>query len=259
MRQYLLGTLLLLTLLASGCAAKPAVTQVNTIDSLLAGVYDGSMTLAELKNYGDFGIGTFTRLDGEMVLLNGVVYQVRADGKVYRPDDGVTTPFAAVAFWSPQTCEPLSKLDFRQFCERFDVLDSNRNGVVALKITGRFASVKVRSVPAQDKPYRPLAEVTKSQPEFTLEHVTGTVVGYRLPPFVKGINVPGYHLHFIDDSRMAGGHILDFELDRGTVEWRECNVFTILLPSGDSAFAAADLTLDRSRELHQAESAKTQK
>jgi len=259
MRQYLLGSLLLLTLLAGGCTTKPAVTQVNTIDSLLAGVYDGSMTLNELKTYGNFGIGTFHRLDGEMVVLDGVVYQVRADGKVYRPDDNLTTPFAAVVFFAPPHKASLTGLDFRKFCDRFDLLDSNRNSVAALKITGEFASVKVRSVPAQDKPYRPLAEVTKSQPEFTLEHVKGTVVGYRLPPFVKGINVPGYHLHFIDDSRTAGGHILNFELVDGTVEWQECSAFTILLPTGDSAFAAADLTLDRSRELHQAESAKTQK
>jgi len=259
MRQCLIGAMLLLSLLAGGCAAKPAVTQVNTIDSLLAGVYDGTMTLKELKTYGDFGIGTFDRLDGEMVLLDGVVYQVCADGKVYRPGDDVTTPFAAVTVFAPQHQKPLTKLDFRQFCDRFDLLDSNRNSVAAIKITGEFAMVKVRSVPAQDKPYRPLAEVTKTQPEFTLVHVKGSVVGYRLPPFVKGINVPGYHLHFIGDNRMAGGHILNFELSAGTVEWQECSAFTILLPSGDSAFAAADLTLDRANELHEAESAKTQK
>ena len=63
---------------------KDQLTQVSTIDALLAGAYDGVMNTSEFKNYGNFGLGTFDKLDGEMIVLNGDVYQARYDGKVIK-------------------------------------------------------------------------------------------------------------------------------------------------------------------------------
>ena len=85
----------------------------------------------------------------------------------------------------------------------------------AVMIQGEFSYVKTRSVPAQEKPYPPLAEVTKNQPTFEFTDVTGTMVGFRCPPYVTGINVPGYHLHFLTDDRTAGGHLLEFTVAPG--------------------------------------------
>ena len=48
--------------------------------ALLDGIYDGEMTIGELLGKGNFGIGTFDALDGEMIILDGVCYQLRGDG-----------------------------------------------------------------------------------------------------------------------------------------------------------------------------------
>lgn len=245
-------------LLFSGCAVgEPrGITQVNTIDSLLAGVYDGNVTLAELGRSGDCGIGTFDRLDGEMLLLDGVFYQIGSDGKVRRPSGGVTTPFAAVVRFEPELTETLGPASYAKVRDRVDALIPNRNLFAAVRLHGTFRRMHTRSVPAQEKPYPPLAEVTKHQPEFELENVKGTVFGFRLPQYVKGINVPGYHLHFIDDAHTCGGHILGFELESGVLSVETLHRFTMILPEDSAAFAAADLARDRGRELHQVESAR---
>ncbi len=245
-------------LLLAGCAApKPEITQVNTIDSLLAGVYDGDMTLGELRRYGDFGIGTFDKLDGEMLFYRGVFHQIKGDGSVAIPGDDMTTPFASVVRFPPVKRLCATGVTFEQLCRSIDKTARNQNIFVAVAVTGEFTAMHTRSVPAQNKPYRPLAEVTRTQPEFKMENIRGTVVGFRLPDYVKGINVPGYHLHFISEDKQRGGHILGFQLKSGVVEVAEIHNFRMILPGNDAAFAQTDLSKDRSRELREVESSTT--
>ncbi|MDO9631420.1 MAG: acetolactate decarboxylase, partial [Humidesulfovibrio sp.] len=86
---------------AANLLKTPALVQIGVIDALLAGGYDGSVPVRELPRLGDIGLGTFDALDGEMVILDGVVYQVPASGLVRRADLRVTTPFAQVAWFKP--------------------------------------------------------------------------------------------------------------------------------------------------------------
>jgi len=240
-----------------GCGTPTAngITQVATIDALLAGVYDGHMTLGALREYGDLGIGTFEGLDGEMTLVDGTFYKVRADGKVYRPPLSERTPFASVTRFVPDLKDTLSGPADRKALEaRIDALAPSRNQICAFIVRGDFRLVRTRSVPAQKKPYPPLVEVTKTQPVFTLRNVRGTLVGFRLPDFVKGVNVPGYHMHFLTDDRTGGGHVLGFELAQGTLEADRVHEWLdIRLPTGSSSFGAANLTQDRTAELQAAE------
>lgn len=236
--------------------ARPiGITQIATIDSLLAGVYDGEMTLEELGRYGNFGIGTFQSLDGEMVLLDGNFYQVKADGKVYRPNPAMTTPFASVLFFPEQTIrlDIDRPTDFEALCREMDRSAPNTNVPIAVRIEGRFSKVRTRSVPAQAKPYKPLAEVTKHQPEFDFDSVDGVIVGFRLPDYVRGINVPGYHLHFLDSERKQGGHLLHLDMETGTAEIGQAHHFRIVLPEKVSAFSDVDFSKDRSEELEKVE------
>jgi len=108
--------------------------------------------------------------------------------------------------------------------------------------------VKARSVPAQKKPYPQLAEVVKTQPVFELTDVSGTMVGFWCPSFVKGVNVPGYHLHFLRADGKKGGHVLDFIVENATMEVDDSREFSLILPE-DAAFDKADLEPDRGREL----------
>ncbi len=241
-------------LLLAGCATRHnQLTQVSTIDAILAGTYDGTMTCGDLTRYGDFGIGTFDRLDGEMVILDGTVYQVRADGKVYRPHASVKTPFAVIVpFESDITRKLPAGTSFASLQKIIGEAASNKNLFAAVKVQGTFRFMKTRSVPAQSRPYPPLVEVTKTQAVFDLKNVVGTIVGFRSPPYVKGINVPGYHLHFISEDLKSGGHILDFELNAGSADIDLCNRFLLILPENER-FGAVNLGIDRSEDLEKAE------
>jgi acetolactate decarboxylase len=253
-----MGFVLFAAMILSGCSTTRhnTVTQFSTIDALLAGAYDGQTTCDEMLKKGGFGIGTFDGLDGEMLVLDGNVYQIRSDGKIYTPSDTETsTPFASVVNFSPEQSMTLdSEYDFKSFGEFVDERVPNKNIFCAVKVTGTFSLMHTRSVPAQEKPYPPLSEVTKNQPEFEKENVSGAIVGFRSPAFVKGIGVPGYHLHFLSDDKDFGGHILGFVMQEGIVEVDQCHQFNLILPAeSDSEFSKVDLTQDRSNELKEVE------
>lgn len=230
-------------------AGEDTLTQVSTIDALMTGVYDGPTTLGELGTKGDFGLGTFAALDGEMILLDGVFYQVTATGAVLKPGPGVKTPFAAVTFFKADRTVPLRKgTTFKSFTTESEKAFPTRNAFYAVKVKGTFRMVKTRSVPAQERPYRPLAEVVKTQPVFDFADVAGTLVGFWCPSFVKGVNVPGYHLHFLRADGKRGGHVLDFVVDKAILEIDDTRELSLILPD-DAAFDKADLERDREKEL----------
>lgn len=242
--------------LFSACATPPGDTafQTSTIDALLAGVFDGDTSGNSLLQHGDFGIGTFDHLDGEMLVLDGTIYQIKADGKVYLPDPSIKTPFATVCQFEADESLPVpSGSDFPAVEKLMNAFAPNQNLFYAIKLTGQFQKMKTRSVPGQHKPYPPLKEVTKKQPEFEMENISGTIVGFRCPAFVKGINVPGYHLHFISDDRSKGGHILSFKIKTGRAEIDVLDQYVLTLPSSAQEFAALDLSKDRSAELEDVE------
>lgn len=250
-----------LALGAAGCAgpSRNTLYQVSTIDALLAGTYDGDLPLEELRQQGDFGIGTYDNLDGEMVLLGGVFYQVKASGKVVPPDPRGETPFAAVCAFRPDRIVAVPPgSDLAAVEQWLDRKVPPRNGFCAIRIDGTFKTMRTRSVPAQERPYPPLKDVAATQPVFDFENVAGTIVGFRCPPYVAGVNVPGYHLHFLSQDGAKGGHILGFELVTGTAQVDVLDRFVLQLPGTDD-FADVDLARDRQRELTGVEKEKSRK
>jgi acetolactate decarboxylase len=201
-----------------GGEARPhhALFQTSTIDALLEGEYDGDVDFAELESRGDFGLGTLDALDGEMVALDGAFYQIKADGRAYGIDSRAKTPFAVVTFFEPNLSRTLAApIDFDGFCNYLDRLVGDEAPCCAVRLDGRFGYVKTRSVPRQRKPYPPLAEVVRDQPTFELRDVRGSIVGFRFPSYAQGLNVAGYHFHFITEDRSAGGHVLEFRMECG--------------------------------------------
>lgn len=246
---------LLLSLLTA-CATRPSntLTQVATIDGLLAGVYDGEVSLGDLSKKGDFGLGTYQALDGEMVLLDGIFYQIRDDGSVHHPPSETLTPFAAVVAFDPTFFAELPAGDFDALAAHLDTLIPDQNQFVAIRIDGHFAAIRTRSVPAQTPPYPPLVEVVKTQPLFDFENVKGTLVGLRCPPFVTGLNVPGYHFHFLTENREAGGHVLTLSMTRGQLSADTVTKqFEVILPQTTTHSDTVDLSGDYSRALESAE------
>ena len=222
--------------------ANDVLFQYSTLTSLMAGVYDGDMTFGELKQHGDFGLGTFNALDGEMVEVDHQVYQVKSDGVAYPVADTMKAPFAEVTFFgADQTVEVADALDCPHLQSYLDSRLPSLNVPYAIKISGVFAQLQTRSVPQQTKPYPPLAEVVKKQSTFDFTNVSGVMVGWRLPSYMAGVGAAGYHLHFLTDDRKAGGHVLSCQVGRVTAEIDTTGELNMVLPS-DPAFYGIDLS-----------------
>lgn len=233
----LLGALHLRALTREGFAHDPVAEhvafQAGTLDSLMAGRFDGDATMAEMLAHGDLGIGTVEHLGGELVVLDGEAFVVKGDGRV-RPVPGtVRTPFCVVAQFSPvarTTIEmPTTLADLH---EVLDALADPEAGVVALRVDGSFEALRLRSVHTQRPPYPPLSEVTEHQTEWLLSEAEGTLVGFRFLGAAAGVEVPGYHLHFLSSDRAHGGHVLDVVVRRASVAIDGGNELHVELPAG---------------------------
>ncbi|MHB8118019.1 MAG: acetolactate decarboxylase [Methanothrix sp.] len=247
-------SIMALALLPGGvCADDDVLFQVSTIDALLQGVFDGFYTFDDLKTHGDFGIGTFDSLDGEMVALDGDYYQIKADGVAYPVQGNMTSPFATVTYFlADQTIAIQNASNFTGLSRQLDEKLPSTNMFYALRIDGTFPYIKTRSVPKQEKPYPRLADAVKNQSVFEFSNVTGSVVGIWAPEFSKGLNVPGYHLHFITADRKAGGHILDLQVDDALANVDITPGFAMQLPTTGN-FYKVDLTQDLQSEIKKIE------
>lgn len=229
------------------------LVQVSTINALIQGVYDGDMPMGDLRKIGNFGIGTLNQLDGEMVTLDGEVYQVTGTGKVNRVPDDTMTPFASMTNFAADTTTPsISVASFPELQSTIDNGLPSKNLFYAIKVTGSFPTMKVRSVPRQQPPYRPLTEVVEEQKMMEFTSTSGTLVGFRCPSYVQGVNVAGYHLHFLSDDRQQGGHVLDFVLADGRVEVDYLSNFRMILPD-DAQFLEVDLSDKGDAAIHKVE------
>jgi acetolactate decarboxylase len=203
------------------------IFQTSTIEALLEGVYDGDVTFEELSGHGDLGLGTLDACDGEMIAVDGAFLRAAVDGTVTEVDPAERTPFAVMTFFSPGAPVAIdAPLDHGALLELMDRHATPDLPCQAVRIDGLFDRVRARSVPRQSRPYPPLVEVVAQQQVFELGDVSGTVVGFRFPDYAQGVNVAGYHLHFVTSDRSRGGHVL------------ECDV------------VSGELLLDRSSELH---------
>ncbi len=222
--------------------------QVSTIDALMQSVYDGVMNFGELKEHGDFGIGCFEGIDGEMVALDGEYYQVKSDGTAYPVSDNMTTPFSTVTYFERDLTANVSAKNFTELADAIDSQIPSKNLFYAIRIDGTFSYVKTRAIPTQSKPYLPLKDLAANQSVFEFNEVNGTIIGFYTPEYAEGLNVPGYHLHLITADRKAGGHILDLALNSSDVQIDITPEFDMVLPtSGD--FVGVDLTKDLQKDL----------
>lgn len=186
------------------------IYQVSTLPALSSGVFDGDVAIVDLGAYGDFGLGTFNGVDGEMMVLDGNVYQVRADGVARIAEALTRTPFAVITpFEADITAAVDASMACKELEEFLDTLLPSKNTFYALKVEGRFQTLETRSETHQQPPYTTLSEVLKDQVVFDLGQTSGTMVGFWFPGYAEGVNLPGYHSHFVNEDRSQGGHVLD--------------------------------------------------
>jgi acetolactate decarboxylase len=209
---------------------KDVLFQVSTLKALKDADLDGRLSIKELKNKGDFGIGTFTGLSGEMLELDGVVYQINADGSAAKAAELLKTPFADVTFFSADKKHSISEtMDYAQLCNFLKDLLPDKNMIYAIKIEGDFSYLKTRSISAQKKPYAGLDIAIKNQTVLEQENVKGVLVGFWFPEYMDKIVSTGFHFHFLSADKRKGGHLLDCQLKSGQIAVDDTGQFMMQL------------------------------
>lgn len=222
------------------------------VNALVEGIYEENIPFTQIKRHGDFGLGTFNDLDGEMVMLDGRVYQIDSKGRVSAIADDQLTPFACVTSFHPSIfAQAESEMEYTTFLQWLSRLLPSPNLFYAIRIEGQFAYIKARSVPKQVC-YRPLVDVAKEQHVFEFNAVEGTLAGFYTPDFVASLNVPGLHLHFLSYDLQEGGHLLECRPQNVRVAIQAISKLELSLPMSRE-YLEWDFHRDISQDLNQAE------
>ena len=227
---------------AVAACSDQVIWQNSPTIGLLNGLYDGLTKVADVRAHGDLGLGTWDRLNGEGLVIDGVFYQVRSDGSVHVMPKSATLPWVSVTHFAPESELTLpSGLTFETLSATVDPTLPTVNTYYAVRIDGEFDLVEVRSLPEQSKPYPPFCKVERTEPKFAYAPVKGTMVGFRSPPFSTNMSVPNWHLHFLSKDSLVGGHVLRFKVISATMKIDRVDHVDIQMPTTE-AYDQADLT-----------------
>ena len=237
-------------------AERESLNQVALLQSLAQGYFGGTVKVRDMRSLGDIGIGTFEGLNGEMIMLDGTVYQALGDGRVVVADDQEAVPYATVTYFDNDVSVRLSDVKDKAAFEKIlneEVKKCGENSFYMIKLHTEFSSVLFRSEYGSQKPYPTLVKALKGkQTEFTAKNIKGTLVGLYCPNYMSGLNSAGWHFHFISDDRKQGGHILELSLKQGIVEFDKTDKFTMILHD-DKEFHEMNLAKDMSKDIRSAE------
>ena len=227
--------------------------QVSTSRALVQGTYSGAVTCETLLAHGDFGLGTFEGLNGEMVVVDGAAYRAVASVKVTKARGDSAAPFAVVTRFSPTMEHALPSIssfdELEKLCDGYRRSD---NLFYAFRIDGTFKNVQTRAV-SPPKHHGNLLDAAKAQQEFKFSNVEGTLVGIYSPAFSDAFSVPGYHFHFLSSDRTEGGHLLEVSGKALRLQAEELSDFHLVLPENEE-FLRVDLSKDVTADLKKAES-----
>lgn len=237
--------------------------QVALLQSLTMGYFDGTVTVKDLKTHGDTGLGTFEGLDGEMIVLDGIVYRANQNCEINVVKDRVTVPFSNVTFFDRDFSVALENIPSKNRLEESlnkTLADrKSENSFFMIKLHGNFEEILIRSELGQSKPYPTLVEsLQQTQKESTLKNIQGTIVGLYCPEFMNSLNSTGWHFHFISDDKKLGGHVLDLNLRSGDVEFDRTDNFSMILPP-QKDFQDLNFNQDLKEDIRKAEQDSVQK
>ena len=229
--------------------------QVSLLQGLAYGDYYGRVTVEELKQHGDTGIGTFNKLNGELIMIDGEVYRAAGDGKVELVFDD-TVPFSVVTYIDADVTKSFKEIsDYDALCEELEKIieENGKNSFYMVRIDGMFNEMNLRSVYAQEEPYERLAKVLETdQTFFNYKNIEGTMVGLYCPPYMSSLNAVGWHFHFISKDKTKGGHVLAVNIADANLTCDVTYEFHLKLPK-HKMFADFDLTVDQSEDIEKIE------
>jgi len=209
-----------------------SIFHYSVLKALDNGVLEGMMTVKDLKKHGDMGIGAFNKLDGELVLMNHIVYRVSQDGKIMQPSDETLIPYSIVTFYKQDHSLLLEgKTDYPALKAFADSFLPSPNLFYAFRIKGEFEYIKCGGSNIQEKPYdKSLTQMLADRPIYEGRNISGTLVGFWCPKYIGDINTQGFHLHFLSDDLTTGGHLMDFTATKLEIGYDIKPVYKINLP-----------------------------
>lgn len=219
--------------------------QHGTLANLVPGLFGGTLSIHDLLQHGDTGIGTLSGLDGELIILNGTVFQVNAKGDVRVVDGSEMVPFANVHHADFTPVGELTAVNDAALRERLAQQLISLNVFSSVKLTGTFANVTTRAVAGQKRPYPTLKATAEAQSVFTQAEMHGTIIGYYSPKLFAGVAAPGFHLHFLSDDHQFGGHLLHADVTQANLEIQAFEDLDLHLPLADPEFQTLDLDSDQ--------------
>ncbi|GAJ26453.1 alpha-acetolactate decarboxylase [Liquorilactobacillus sucicola DSM 21376 = JCM 15457] len=218
--------------------------QHGTLALLVPGLLAGTITMKELLQHGDTGIGTGEGLNGELIILDGVPYQADSFGNVHVVKDDFTMPFANINFAAFKFLTTLENAGPEEFAAAALRGKTNANTFFAVRVKGRFSYVRTRAVVKSEPPFDTLEETAKKQSIFEAHDVEGTLLSYYSPTLFHGAAVAGFHNHFLTNDHSMGGHVLDFKLASGELAIQTFDTLEQHLPVNNSEFMEHDFSQD---------------
>ena len=211
---------------------QPQLFQYGVANAFINGLYEGELSVEQLKRKGNFGIGAPNHIDGELTIVDGKAYQSNAKGQTFEAPEALMTPFAFVTNFRKDTIKTLSDIhDVKDLFARVETLLPNPNAIYALRIKGTFSSIRTRAFPpVREKPFKPLAQLLDQQQFFELKGTAGDMIGFYIPGYLSGINIVGLHFHFLSQDRKSGGHVVGVQAKYLTIEIAEIKALNLLPP-----------------------------
>lgn len=208
----------------------------SVLKALDNGVLEGNMKVGELKQHGDFGLGTFNKLNGEMVVMDHIVYRVSPEGKIIQPDDATLIPYSVITYYhQDDSLYMAGQIDYPALKEYINRRIPSRNLFYAFRITGQFEYIKCGGANMQEKPYnKSLVQMLADRPVYEARNIKGTLIGFWCPKFIGDINSVGFHLHFLADDHSIGGHLMEFGSRSLEIGYDSKSTYKILLPDTES-------------------------
>jgi acetolactate decarboxylase len=205
--------------------------QVSTAGALVAGRYGGAVSTAVILQHGDFGLGTFAALEGEMIVIDGRVYRAKGDGDLLEADLDALAPFAVVTRFVPDIDTTISAAPtLQRLYALCDVARASSRVFFAVRLDGRFDSVLTRAArPPQESAH--FVDDAKMQRASTFSDVDGTLIGIWSPGVSSALRESSYHFYFLSQDRTKGGHLLECASRELRLRLGKLTDFHLALPS----------------------------
>ncbi|KXT01498.1 hypothetical protein AC578_4539 [Pseudocercospora eumusae] len=221
------------------------IYQFSLLNALMDGVCETGISASHLASKGNQGLGTFARMNGELLMLDGKIWQLLPGGKTREADAQDRIPFAVCTRFVAQRTKKVELRDKGDVDGVLSLLMDGRarNLFVSWRIEGCFGYLKCRTVRGQEYKGQPLSELGMKQCVEEYESIRGTIIGFRTPKNWQGFGVAGEHLHFISEDRSQGGHVLEVRAKEVEMKMAVASNVHIELPTSDD-FNAASLVTD---------------